>query len=249
MIKNTAQFFHGELERNWGCHDDPHYYQRRNNIRQMTTTSHRSVEGRMLAFARRHPETTATILRRSVPNGLKLSGAGSAHTVISDGNTALKIHRLSVFMNDFERADLCDTMRHNHRILLNYLGGVVVRQSTRVRPNPLQPKKQAVVSTQPHINFVDLGLFDGYKNTVCEASYQKAVEQYSGINEPLRDLASSGIKMYNETGYLPDTSGLNNIVVSDGELRCLDGLPLYPTKMVDVQRITSQLNALLQLTR
>lgn len=249
MIKDTAQFFHGELERNWACHEDPHYTQRRDNIKQMTTTLHRVVEGKMLAIARTYPEKTSKLLRRSVPDGLKLSGAGSAHTVVSDGNTALKIHRMSVFMDDYERADLCDTMRHDHRLIQNYLGQIVVSQSTRVRPNPLQPKKQAAVSTQPHIDFEDLGLFDGFGGSVNVGRYEEATQRHAGIDEPLRDLAAAGIKMYYDTGYLPDTSGLNNIVISDGELKCLDGLPVHTNKAVDVKRITSQLHALLDLTQ
>lgn len=251
MIKSTAQFLHGEFERNWACHEDPFYEQRRTNIDQRTTTSHRLVEGRMLEFARNYPEATSSFLRRAIqPNSnLSLAGAGSAHTAVTDGQQILKIHRLSTFMNDQAKVALNESMIAQHKVLRNHLGTMVIRQTTRVDSNPLRPRKKAVISTQPYINFEDLGIFDGYRSTIDQSVFESVKNKFPGITEALFDFANYGLQMHEKTGLLPDTSGLNNIVVADGELLCLDGLPIGSSKASDVERITAQLLTLKKLTK
>ena len=247
VLTESAAFLHGEVERNWACQAEPYYDERRANIEQMANPLQRYGELALLNAAQSFPETTGRLIKRGLPedSGWRLAGAGSEHTAITDDQVVLKIHRTSVFMSESDRLALAAEFNERHAVMRNYLGNLVVDQLSESGFNPLNRDKRAVVTTQDYYRFQDLGLFPAYEPCVDRSALDVARHSYPGIEDALHDFAKAGLRMYGRTGLLPDTSGLNNVVVVEKELVSLDGQPHQPVKASEEIRLTGQLTDLL----
>lgn len=128
-----------------------------------------------------------------------------------------------------------------------YLGSMVVPQHSKVGINPLNGRKRAVLTSQEYKDFENPGLFYAYRPEVNREAYFKLINEYPGIENLLRELPQQGLKMFDEEGLLPDTSGLNNFVVSNGEFISLGGAH-RPAKQSEITRMVGQLRGLAELT-
>lgn len=239
--------FHAELERNWACAQSD-YIGRVADIQEIPRNPVRIYEQFLLDFADQFPIATEWLLQRQAPKDLTIIGAGTQHTVVADKHEVIKINRRSVFLKDNEQQALAEESIKDHALLRNYVGSLVVGQTTTVDKNPLNLSKYAVQHMQANLAHQPLDLFPAYERTVDIEKLSNVSSNIPGIDEALRDLAIAGLKMYRERALVPDISGHDNIVLLENnglELSCLDGLPVrFDTDPKGTERIASLLTDL-----
>jgi|GEM_PF-6922448 len=245
-MADIAFLLRDRVERNYAAVMAGRYPERHAYVSQIPNTLGRHAEVALLDTIWRRRHVFGTLLGLELPEGTKYAGAGSLHTVIQNDTAVTKIHRRSAYLSEPGREAMRDEHINQHRLLRQYLGEMVVPQETTVGAHPLRAGWRAVRSEQPLVAFDNLNLFAAHQPEVSTTALELAKLDYPGIETALQDLAIGGLALYEATGLLVDTSGQNNIVVADGEVRCLDGLPIADGNAGDVRRITGQLTGLLQ---
>lgn len=226
---NSLRFLQSEFERNFAWARSAQPEVRADYIRTMPNLYSRVAGLAMLGFTRQFPNLSERMLGFQIDGtGYEYLGAGSKHTAIGDNEVVLKINRRSVRLPEPAKVELRDGLENEHRILRNYIGSMVLGQSSNVEDHPLRSTARAVVTRQERINFVDPQLFHGYAPTINREAVAKAIQANPGVEDDLRDLAQASVKLLTDHYMLPDVSGLNNLVIeqTSGELMLIGGLPI-----------------------
>lgn len=117
--------------------------------------------------------------------------------------------------------------------------------------NPIRPNDRAVLTSQDYYNLEDTGIFNPYNPGIDEQKVNELEERFPGITQSLGQFAELGLRLYEETGLLVDTSGLNNVVMAkrngQSQLTCLDGTPAFINKQSVVDRLIGQMTELRQI--
>lgn len=253
MTLGLYRQFQDRLERDYVSVMAGQADERRANIGEFSNVLGRRADLALVKVSEKRPRAVAAILGRHLQVDQRYVGAGSQHTVIGEGEVIKKIHRQSVYRNEGFRNQLANQFTAEHHVLRKYFGNFVVAQESYVAAHPLNAKKRAVVSEQAEVIFQPLQLFPAFKSGINLDGLVAAAATTPGITDELHSVATTGIRFFNETGLLLDTSGQHNLVLDVGgtvpELRCLDGLPISGGKAHDIVRIMGQLELLEEYTK
>ncbi len=248
-IAENAFFIRDELERNYVCVQAGDAELRRTNIEAMPQAIPRRIETALLDFAEDHPDSAKKLLRLEVEKtDLVYAGAGTENTAVTDGSNVWKIYRKSVHWAEKDRQHKAYRDPEDHMIMADFMDQFIVRELATVEDHPLRSRKRAVITRQEYLDFVPTGIFTAYKPEINETAVEDLADEYSGITQELGRFAVCGLEMYQATGMLVDSSGLNNVVMADrgGEMKltCLDGTPVKQNNASVAERIVGQLTAL-----
>lgn len=146
-----------------------------------------------------------------VMQGMEVLAFGRNSTVISEGDTVVKLARASESMSSSEQRDLIKELERRHATSQAYLGSFCVDQVFDVINHPLHDRP-VVAARQERIDF------DPYVRGSSVETPQR---------ELLTEFGQRSLRMEEHTGLVSDASGKNNFGFSGSlELVLVDTIPL-----------------------
>lgn len=177
-------------------------------------------------FAIRFPRSAARLA--GLP-ATEFIGTGADSSVFRKGDNVIKIHRRSIEMSEPERRRLAQMMDHSHKVMATHMTGFVIDQMVDIQPSPLCSSQRAVQIFQRYHDWSGIGTFVPDKPEINLQGLERVCRAIPGIDDSLRDFVRSSRTMFEKTGFLPDTNGTDNLVLTQGdspELILIDGQPI-----------------------
>lgn len=216
--------------------------ERRNNILELPSRTKRVGALAIHEFATRFPSTAAKILGFQ---GVDFVGAGADSTVFRQGDQVVKVHRRSVEMGEPSRQILAAEMDRAYKVMASHLPDFILAQTIDVAAHPIRTEQRAVQIHQRYYDWYGIGTFLPNEGSIDLSGLAEVCRTVPGIDDALRDFVHGSRHMHAETGFLPDTTGINNLVLTrtdTPELVLIDGQPIG-TEHAEVQdKILSQLD-------
>lgn len=194
-----------------------------------------------------HPVLTDRILEKD-PNKAHLGYLSEGHfsVVYQRGAEVTKIYRPSISMPEGERLKSSQQFAARHEILCEFLGDVVLPQSVSVENHPFRRGARAILINQSYLPYRPLKALAIKSLDADLDALKEDLAKYPSLEWEFGQMISNSWDLFSETGLLPDTTGYNNLVISDKHptLKLIDGLPIGP-ELFDTQlRIINQLNTI-----
>ncbi len=200
------------------------------------------------SFAVALPEVTARLINRDLrTHDLEYAGAGTHSIVYRKRAEVIKVHHRSIYYSEAERQDLAEQKRFEHSAMVDHMSEFLVGQTIGVAPHPANARRRAVQIFQPYVRFDDFKFFAQKTGAIHEAAIVAACEANPGMNGALLEFVHKGQQMFEKTGFLPDTCGPANVVISretSPRLLVIDEQPVGPEHPVVQDRIHTQLSLL-----
>ena len=179
-------------------------------------------------------ESLLDILSRG--HGYQFLGNGAEYSAYRDTKTGdvVKVHRRSIELSPAERLELAahrDKQYEDAKQNLLFL----LPQSIEIGEHVLGGGYDAVKLHQPYVEFGqnDAPFMHNQPDGVDLAHLEDLQRRFPGIDEALKDLIASSYKHHEQTGYLPDVNGKNNVVAQPGgDVRLLDSGMIGPEQPV-----------------
>lgn len=199
------------------------------------------------------PDASMQIMQAIVArHGLEYLGCGFESSVYKRGDEVIKVHRNSVRMPQYQKEFLRVKKQGEYQLLSQHLGSFLLSQSIVVDVHPLGDGHQAVQTLQPYCDFSEsLKIFRKDKDAIDLGALDELCRAHPGIEDTLRDFVEASFTAADQTNCLPDTNGVNNLVIAADAgqvsgLKLIDTQPITPS-FPDVQiLIRNQLSSLQQ---
>lgn len=152
-------------------------------------------------------------------HGVTYVGSGAESRVFRLGNTVLKYAHGSERIDEDKKQEIVKEMSDKFNILRNSLAPFVLDQSISIAPHIIRTRKTVVQTEQPYVAFTSF---------MRPAGDEGGVDMdLSAVNlNALSDFTDRSRALYRETGLLPDTNGLDNVVVAGAGVILIDTQPI-----------------------
>ncbi|HSH55602.1 MAG TPA: hypothetical protein VK983_02130 [Candidatus Limnocylindrales bacterium] len=209
----------------------------------------RAVAHGLSLIAMQFPGITERIIHRRLPDCISYAGAGAQSIAYRIGDTVIKVNRTTINMEESDRLAFAAQEQEKHDIVEIYLGATAIDQRINVQEHPLDPSSRAVQITQPFCQFMGLdNIFPMASERLNYEASHEHLRSRQDLDEQLARFATSSLLMAQETSYIPDTNGRNNLglVYRTDDLILVDRQPLPIDDIAAEQCIIPQMTALQQ---
>lgn len=152
--------------------------------------------------------------------GIEQIGSGAESIVFKIGDRAVKYAKWSEGMSEAERIELACKKVDDFDTIGDYLEPYLLDQTVSVANHPFYKDRRAVQINQPYVKFQSAII--RHPSNISDGV---SVASDAPLDQ-LSNFLDASWRLYGRTGLLVDTNGVDNIVVSDGQLLLLDTQPI-----------------------
>jgi polyhydroxyalkanoate synthesis regulator phasin len=222
---------------------------RRQSIQTLPNPAKRVGAFAMHRFSALFPRSAQSLLRYDAGLvGIEYLGYGREATVYRSGDNVIKTIRASADLNEEERQTLVRNIDHEYAQAKQWLPDFMPPQVAHVNEHPLGGTSRTVQIVQSYRPFLDdVTIFQTNTTRVDAEDIDDLRQRFPGIEDPLTDFVDCSYQLASETGFWPDTNGVNNLVLTDSpdpEVQLIDSRTLNASSARISALIDGQLRAL-----
>lgn len=168
-----------------------------------------------------------------------------------EGDKVTKVHVTTSAQPPEQQVHEVNFRTDEFDMLQTYLGGFLLKQTTSVGVHPLSPQTTVVQTEQDFLEMTEtVRFFRPCNGTVTVLSGVSLIPRYApDVPDIIADFCDGARQMYDDTLFLPDTNGPDNLAFSDKgdgviDFRLIDGKPVGPGHPETQTLILQQIDAL-----
>lgn len=221
---------------------------RAHDVAKIASPVKRGIAQAVLAFAVRKPNRADQMLDSIArTRGHRYLGTGvefSAYLREKDA-TAVKVHRASALLKPQEQVALVGEKNDDHEQLTRFLGCSVLSQQVVLAEHVLGGNYQTVQIEQPYIDFgPEDSPFQINSPSVSPARVEAIARKFAGAEDAMDEFAERSRNMFEKVEEIPDTNGMNNVVMTPMGIALIDSTPIKPKDAPVQHLILAQLDSL-----